>query len=145
MDNRPGDSPPGAGHPGAPVVLAVVRDLFFGSRIARAALALGVQVVMVRERADLPRLIAAHRPRALLVDLAVGWDWASDLPAARAAATAPLSILAFGPHRQAELLRAAHAAGCDRVVTNAKLTAALPQLLAQAIASEPSTAGEDDD
>lgn len=128
----------------APVVLVIVRDLLFGSRIARTAAALGVRVVPVRARADLPRLVATQRPCALLVDLAAGWDWASDLPAARAAAVTPLYILAFGPHARPDLVRVARAAGCDRVVTNAKLTATLPQLLAAAVGrSQPS--GEETD
>ncbi|MBI4506591.1 MAG: hypothetical protein HY691_13730 [Chloroflexi bacterium] len=126
-----------------PVVLAVVRDLFFGNRIAHAAEALGARVVFVRQRADLPRLVAEHRPRALLLDLAApGWTWADDLPAARAAAGGPLYILAFGPHAQADLLRAARAAGCERVVANSKLAAALPTLLAAALRGGSSTPAE---
>lgn len=116
------------------IILAAVRDLFFSARIARVAEALGARVIFVRQRADLPRLVTEHRPRVLLIDLAApGWQWAEDLPAARAAARTPLYVLAFGPHAQSELLKAARAAGCDRVLANATLATALPRLLTAAL------------
>ncbi len=110
-------------------VLALVSDLFFGSRIAAAARAAGVAVRTVRTLAELERVLGEGAPRLVLVDLeAPGADPLEAIARCRRLASPP-RVVAFGPHVQEELLDAARARGADEALPRGALTASLPRLL----------------
>lgn len=121
-------------HPAAAAtVLALVPDLLFASRIEQALAPLGYTVERVGDAAALLERARAVRPVLVLVDLAArGTD-----PLAAIAAlkdhreVAAVPVIAFGPHREAERLAAARAAGADRAIANARLVADLPALVCQ--------------
>jgi CheY-like chemotaxis protein len=115
-------------------ILLVVQDLIFGVRIADAARALGFKPVDV----DLQALPAAVNSDTALVVLDTGHrgDWQAAVKALKSDPhTAGVPVLAYGSHVDVTALRAAVAAGCDRLVTRGKLMAELPQLI-QATARE---------
>jgi CheY-like chemotaxis protein len=117
-----------------PTILAVVSDLMFQSRLREHAVALGYEFVA----ADTPDELRAgieRSPALAVVDLHVmGIDWREAVEAAKAGG---VPILAFGRHTEAQLLREARDAGCDRVVPRSQLVEELPELIAE-LAGEPS-------
>ena len=115
------------------LVLALVPDLMFASRIEQALGALGYRVEFIT---DTPTLVARAQggaPMLVLVDLAAR---GIDAPATIAAlkghpATRAIPLLAFGPHLDEAARAAARAAGADAVVANSKLALDLGGLLAR--------------
>jgi DNA-binding response OmpR family regulator len=110
-----------------PSVFAVVSDLFFGDRIEAGLKQLGYQGRVV----DLSMEQAPALPAGadlVLVDLEAG---APALEVIRAAKSAGLPVLAFGPHTDLPLREKALAAGATKVVAKSKLTASFPDLLAE--------------
>ena len=122
------------------VVLALVPDLMFATRIESALGYLGYRAAIVKDAAAL--LAAAHvqAPALLLVDLAAH---GVDVPAAIAAlkaspVTRPIPLIAFGPHLDEASRAAAQAAGADAVVANSKLALDLPGLVARYVPASES-------
>jgi len=111
-------------------VVAVVKDLFFVARIRETARLAGVPLVFARTPAELTAALA-ESPRMALVDLTGGFDYGAMFDALD---TARPPVLAFTTHALAEHTKPWHAR-CDRVVTKETLTAELPQMLMQGIAS----------
>ena len=112
----------------APLLL-LISDLFFGVKVADAARALGLTP---REVADASALLAAasEGAAAIIIDAQERSDWQSVVRALKAEpATAAIPILAFGPHVDVDVSKAAVAAGVDRLVTRGKLARELPELL----------------
>jgi CheY-like chemotaxis protein len=110
-------------------ILAVVRDLMFGSRIRAAAGQAGVSAVFVRTAADL--MARAASADLMLLDLETPW---LDAPAVIAAlkadsATATVPVVVFGSHVEADALVAARAAGADRALARSAFVKLLPELL----------------
>ncbi|HEX2167045.1 MAG TPA: hypothetical protein VHG09_07360 [Longimicrobiales bacterium] len=111
------------------VVVAVVGDLIFGSRIRAAAQHAGARATFVRTPADL--LAQAPSADLILLDLDTRWLDAPtmirsirDDPAAASA-----QVVAFGPHVDADALTAARDAGADRVLARSAFVKLLPDLL----------------
>ncbi len=104
-----------------PLVLAVVDDLLFRSRIEAVAEAAGAPLIVAREAP------AAGEETLALVDLTA----AGALDAIRtlkARAPAP-TIVAFGSHRDVELLKRAREAGADEALARSAFVEKLPALL----------------
>ncbi len=103
-----------------------VSNLIFQSRVRAAALDLGLDVAY----ADTPPTFEAameHRPAIVVVDLKeLNLDPIDAIARAKAAGAA---VLAFGPHTDAETLRAARAAGADLAVPRSRFKSELPELL----------------
>jgi CheY-like chemotaxis protein len=107
----------------------VVEDLFFATRIAATAQALGIAI----ERADL-RSAAEHcrsaSPDLVILDLQYPGD---PLALARELksdpATRDIPIVGFYPHVDQPLRRAALAAGVDQVLPRSAFTAKLAEIL----------------
>lgn len=101
--------------------LMLCDDLIFFSRVASAARAAGAAVKQARTPAEALKLAATATPGGVLIDL---HNEALDLPAflaeLRAACPTMPRTVAFGSHVDAERLRAARAAGCDRVLPRSK-------------------------
>ncbi|HEX7048937.1 MAG TPA: hypothetical protein VF188_01895 [Longimicrobiales bacterium] len=118
--------------------LALVADLIFASRVRAAAAAVGVPVRTVSSAAALLREARSGKAGVILIDLeARGVDaprLIAELKADPELAETPL--IAFGAHVRGEALRAAQAAGADRVLARSAFVRALPTILAGAGAGE---------
>jgi CheY-like chemotaxis protein len=97
--------------------LVLCDDLIFFSRIAEAARAVGLSVRQVRTQAELVTTAGKHAPGGVILDL---HNPDLDLPALlaelHAACPAMPRVIAYGSHVEAEVLRAARKAGCDRIL-----------------------------
>ena len=111
-------------------VVAVVKDLFFVARIRETARLADVPLVFARTPEEIAAQLAAS-PRFVLLDLTGGFDYEALLAAAEASKT---PVLAFTTHALAKQTQPWHAR-CNRVVTKETLTAELPALLREGIAS----------
>lgn len=108
-------------------ILALARDLFFGSRIGEAARATGHPFKRASSRAALLHELETTHPTLVIVDLASSPGDLSEI-AARAKGA---RLVAFGPHVDTESRDTARAAGFHEVVANSRLARELPALLAR--------------
>jgi hypothetical protein len=106
-------------------IVALVPDLMFGTRIEDAAKHLGYPVEFVKPEEDAGAMIAHVSPALVVVAL----DAPHSMEAIEAGRKAGARVLAFGSHKNVELMRAAKAAGCDQVVARSQMAADLPNLL----------------
>ena len=125
-ENRTTDAPGVA----AGRVVAVCKDLFFVARIRETARLANVALTFTRTPDEL-RAALDEGARLVLVDLTGGFDYGA-MFATLGDSHPPL--LAFTTHALAKQTQPWHAR-CDRVVTKETLTAELPQLLANGLAS----------
>ncbi len=118
-------------------IAITVSNLIFQSRVRAAALDLGLDVAY----ADTPATFAAaiqRRPALVVVDLKeLNLDPIDAIARAKAAGAA---VLAFGPHTDAETLRAARTAGADLAVPRSRFKAELPDLLRSLTTAADATA-----
>jgi CheY-like chemotaxis protein len=97
--------------------LMLCDDLIFFSRVSGAARAAGLTVRMVRSAADLLTAARAAAPRGVIIDVHnPGLDLPALLAELKEACPAMPRVIAYGSHVEAAVLRAARAAGCDRVL-----------------------------
>lgn len=124
------------------LVLGLVPDLMFATRIERVVVPLGYAVEWAADGAAL--LARAPAAALVLVDLAArGVDVPAVIRALKAEpATRAVPLVAFGPHLDEAARDAAQAAGADGVVANSKLVFDLAGLLAR-YALAPPTAVDD--
>jgi DNA-binding NarL/FixJ family response regulator len=112
------------------MILAVVDDLLFLSKIQQTAQHVGVAVKAARP-ADLPKLAIEDVPKALLLDLnhrsgkalEVLRNLKSD------SKTKDIATIAFVSHVQNDLIAAARDAGCDVILARSAFVSQLPSLL----------------
>ena len=115
-------------------VHALLRDLFFRSRIEATAEAAGVPVIVSATVEELLEKMRKRGRGAVLVDLGAG--------AAEEAGRAPIeairtlkgldpppTIVAWGSHVDVKAFEAARAAGADRVLPKSAFTRRLPEIL----------------
>lgn len=106
------------------LVLALVRDLIFASKISASARAANVECRIIRD----PKLLEGQSGTLLLVDLnepgaieaAASWQRATSHPA-----------IGFVSHVDAERIERARAAGLTKVMARSGFVEGLPALLAQ--------------
>jgi CheY-like chemotaxis protein len=114
------------------VIIAVVDDMFFASKIRAVAEAVGVEISFPRNREALIQKAREAKPRLIIVDLhnkkIEPAGLASELKADDELRAVPL--LGFFSHVQTELQRSALAAGFDRVIPKSAFARDLPNLLA---------------
>jgi predicted metal-dependent hydrolase/CheY-like chemotaxis protein len=145
----------------APLILALVSDLFFSVQVENAARGLGFRVRQVADGRDVEppepgepeppaqmlfrtepltgpgarfvARLAEWQPALVLVELSSRQiPWAQWVAAMKASsATRRIPVLAFGPHTDLELRERALDAGCDAVVAKSRLVTALPELIQQ--------------
>ncbi len=114
-----------------PTGLLLSDDLIFTSRVTAEARALGLTVTSVRSVAALIDVARQQPPHGVLIDLAFpGLDLVGLVGELRAACAPPPRLIAYGPHVEAAMLRAARGAGCDPVLPRSKFVEALPTELA---------------
>jgi DNA-binding NarL/FixJ family response regulator len=112
------------------MILAVVDDLLFLSKIRQTARLVGVAVKSARP-ADLPDLALEDVPNVLILDLnhrsgkalEVLRTLKSDLK------TKEIAVIGFVSHVQNDLIAAARGAGCDLVLARSAFVSQLPGLL----------------
>jgi CheY-like chemotaxis protein len=112
------------------MVLAVVDDLLFRSKIRAVAAASSDAVTFVRNPDEVGAACVEHQPRLVLIDLdrdtlkpieTISMIRAMPSPAPR--------IIAFGAHVNVDRLRAAREAGADQAMARSAFVVALPGLL----------------
>jgi hypothetical protein len=104
-----------------PTIFVLNRDLFFGVRIGNLLKSAGYDPSFAKTTAELENLIrtAISPPVLIIVDIGAGPDW-DQISSLTTVDTARIPILAFGPHKDVDALRAAKAAGVARVVANSE-------------------------
>jgi DNA-binding response OmpR family regulator len=107
-------------------IIAVVDDLMFQSRLEQQVRRLGFAFAAVDSEAELRAALRGGASLAI-VDLHVrGIAWPEAVSLAKEHS---VPILAFGRHTEAQLLREARNAGCDRVVARSQLVEELAALI----------------
>ena len=106
-------------------------DLFFVVKIADTLKYAGLTTRTVRTERDFAQALAARRPAVVLVNTAArGVDYAGALAVAR---DAGIPSVAYGAHVDIATQAAARAAGATVVVSNSRLSADLPGIVARAL------------
>jgi CheY-like chemotaxis protein len=114
----------------APMVLYVVRDLVFVSKMREAAEGLGVALEGVRDVERLPG--AARGARLVVLDLGLPQALrALELLAAHPE-TAAIPTIGFVGHERRDVMETARALGCGQVMAKGEFAARLSALLGEA-------------
>lgn len=109
-------------------VVVLVADLFFRARIEAVAEAVGRPLAPARSVDDANTALAGGT-NLVLVDLGhTGLDAVQAIAALKSRDPAP-RVIAFGSHVDAETLKAARAAGADRVMARSAFTERLVGIL----------------
>jgi DNA-binding response OmpR family regulator len=117
------------------MVLAVVDDLLFRSKIRSAGNAAGKEIVFVSAGGAVAATVRDRRPSLVIVDLdGRGADAVGVIRSIRAECGAEPPIVGFGAHVNVDRLAAARAAGCDQALARSAFVTSLPSLLAGAAA-----------
>lgn len=122
------------------MIVALVADLLFGSKISATADHLRLPVRIVRRVADVAALADAHGPDAsgVILDLsAAPIDALCEQIRAIRAARPHVPVVGFVPHVQADIARAARDAGATRVLARSKFTSELADLLQELTGGGP--------
>ena len=106
-------------------LLYFIPDLMFATRIEDTAKHLGYRAVALNAGDDVESIVAREASRLVIVSLDAS-DWLGVVGAAKRAGA---RVLAFGSHKNVELMVAARAARCDEVVARSRMAAELPNLL----------------
>lgn len=119
--------------------LMVSDDLIFTSKVTATARAAGLTVTVAKSAAAAISAAEKSAPTGVLVDLHnPGLDLPTFLAAVRAACPAGVRVIGYGSHVDVAALKAARAAGCDRVLPRS-------QFVAELEANLPAWLGEDGD
>ncbi|MGD0007455.1 MAG: response regulator [Terriglobia bacterium] len=112
------------------MILAVVDDLLFLSKIQQTAQQVGVAVKSARP-VGLPDLAIEDVPNALIVDLNPRSGKALEVLRTLKAdlKTRDIAVIGFVSHVQNDLIAAAREAGCDLVLARSAFVSQLPSLL----------------
>lgn len=109
-----------------PAGLMLSDDLIFASRVTATARAAGLAVKVVRTPDLVLSAARAHPPTGVILDLHnPGLDLPALLAGLREACPAMPRVVAYGSHVEAETLRAARQAGCDRVMPRSQFVTEL--------------------
>src|SRR5690606_34637902 len=106
-------------------VVVLVKDLFFAGKIENELRGHGYRPIKARRTDQFIQLLAEHQPVLGVIDIGAGVDWEQIAALTAEPPTPEIPILAFGPHKDVEGLRAAKAAGVTRVVSNSQFHADL--------------------
>ncbi len=113
-----------------PAGLMLSDDLIFFSRVAGAARAAGLAVRQEKTAEALLARAREHPPRGIILDLHnPGLDLPVLLSALRDCGPVPPFVVAYGSHVEAEVLRQARQAGCDRVMPRSQFVQELDSSL----------------
>jgi PleD family two-component response regulator len=113
------------------MVLAVLDDLLFASKIRTTAKQLGVTIVFARSPADALASMRQHRPSLVILDLnnprtdPLGIVQSMKLDAALAG----IRTVGFASHVQADVIDAARRSGVAEVMARSAFAQKLPEIL----------------
>jgi DNA-binding NarL/FixJ family response regulator len=111
------------------IVLGLVKDLFFRSKLDAVAESLGVEVLYASTLDAAARQCAGHHPAVVLADLSDA-EFPAVATVARIRADAPQAkIVGFASHVDLKPLKAAREAGFDLTLSRSEFTARLAELL----------------
>ena len=112
------------------MVIAIVDDLLFGSKIRAVAKTAGATISFARGRDAVAVAVRDNSPELILIDLeGQSGDAIEMIRLIRAEAGAGPRIIAFGSHVNVERLEAAKQAGCDQALARSAFVNLLPRLL----------------
>lgn len=112
------------------MVIAVVDDLLFSSKIRAAAKSAGATILFARGRHAIAEAVREKSPELVLIDLeGQSGDAIEMIRVIRAEAGAGARIIGFGSHVNVERLEAAKQAGCDQALARSAFVNVLPRLL----------------
>ena len=112
--------------------LMLCDDLIFYSRVSATARAAGLVVRQARSAAALLEQAKQEPPGGVILDLhAEGLDVPALLAGLRDACPVMPRVVAFGSHVEADTLKAARAAGCDKVMPRSQFVKVLESDLAE--------------
>ena len=116
------------------MILAIVDDLMFTSKIKTAASRLGVAVAFARSSEEALVEMRTEPPALVILDLNSrrGDPLATVASMKRDPALASIRTIGFVSHVQADLIDAAREAGVDDVLPRSAFTARLPEILRRA-------------
>jgi PleD family two-component response regulator len=114
------------------MVLALVDDLMFRSKIKSAATQLGVRVIFAGTRDGALSAMQSETPSLVILDLNnVRADPLGTVAAMKGNdALAPIRLVGFVSHVDVVTVKAARAAGVDEVLARSTFSTTLPDLLA---------------
>ena len=118
------------------MIVAIVDDLLFGSKIRAATEAAGRRVTFVRHDGSVDDAVRLGGVSLVIVDLARAGA-AEAIRAVRSIDGARIPIVAFASHMRADLIAGARAAGADRVLARSAFVAELPTLVTGSDAAAP--------
>ncbi len=94
----------------------LTKDLLFSSRVTNTAMAIGLEMSVVADQAQLLARLEASDVRFVLLDFGMpGLDLLELVPQIRDKASTPVTVVAFGPHVDIAGIAAARQSGCDQV------------------------------
>jgi CheY-like chemotaxis protein len=116
------------------MVLAIVDDLMFSSKIRTAAKQLGVALEFARSSDAALAAIRQHQPALVILDLnSPRTDPLGTVTALKAdPATKAIRIVGYVSHVQTDVINAAREAGVDEVMARSAFAAQLGEILASA-------------
>ena len=116
------------------MILCVVDDLMFASKIATAAKAVQAQVAFERAPGNVLPRVRAERPALVIFDLNSSKLQPIETIAAikRDGDIATTRTLGYVSHVQADVIAAARAAGCDEVLARSAFSEKLGDILTRA-------------
>jgi len=115
------------------VLLAILDDLLFTSKIKTTAKQLGVAISVARSRESAIAEMRAHQPSLVIFDLNnPRTDPLGTIAEMKAdPGLAAIATVGFASHMQTEVIDAARKAGVDDVMARSMFTDRLPQILAR--------------
>jgi CheY-like chemotaxis protein len=121
----------------APLILALVDDLFFVSRIENVVQRLGFQIQFVENAVSeaacgqFAEMVAEKSPALILIDLNLKtFPWADCIPVIKASPQiSQIPILAFGSHKDVPTMTRAKEVGIDVVLAKSRFTEAMGTLI----------------
>lgn len=108
------------------IIIAVVDDMFFASKIRAVAEAVGVEISFPRSKEAVIQKVQETKPRLVIVDL---HNQKID-PSELAKELTGIRLLGFFSHVQTDLQQNAIAAGFDEVIPRSVFARDLPKILA---------------
>jgi len=115
-----------------PPVLAIVRDLFFRSKLDAVANIVGAEVAYASDLDAAVARCAQLQPLLVIVDLSDSTVMPVLAVSTLRAAAPAARLVGFASHVDVKTLNAAHAAGFDAALSKSEFTAQLPELLKSA-------------
>ena len=111
------------------VVIRVVSELFFSSKISEACKTLGVSCVVAKSAERLNQALSENADAIVFVDLGLAGGQGAELAGAAVKAVGAERVWAFYSHVAHELLEAAEAAGVTQALPRSRFFETLPDIL----------------